>query len=383
MGPNDPNEPLPTTPVGPGEAAAAPSPTPAAGTAAPGAGGAPPPAAPWGAPPPAWGGGGWGPPPSWVPPPAPPRRDRLALAVVGFIFGGIFLVFFGFLLLAYGAVRGERPRLGSGPRIAVVPVKGPIGMTPEGVDAERVLKQLRKFERDDAIKAIVVRIDSPGGSVAPSQEIHDELKRVAAKKPVVCSMGNVAASGGFYIAMGCPKGNVLAEPGTLTGSIGVISQFPNLTRIAERFQFRMETVKSGALKDAGNPFREMTAQDRAYWQALIDRVYAQFLGAVVESRGLPEAKVRRVADGRVITGEEALEAGLVDALGNFHVAIDRAMELAKVTGEPDLVYPADERARFLEELMGGMAGAAARAVKAELAAGTTGPGEPGLYFLAR
>jgi protease-4 len=256
-------------------------------------------------------------------------------------------------------------------------------MAPEGVDSERVLKQLRRFEKDDAIKAIVVRIDSPGGSVAPSQEIFDELQRVAEAKPVVCSMGNVAASGGFYIAMGCPKGNVLAEPGTLTGSIGVISQFPNLTRIAERFQFRMETVKSGALKDAGNPFRDMTPQDRAYWQSLIDRVYAQFLGDVVESRGLPEAKVRQVADGRVITGEEAFEAGLVDKLGNFHVAIDHAMELAKVTGEPDLVYPSDDRARFLEELMGDMAGAAARAVREELTAGATSAGEGGLYYLAR
>jgi protease-4 len=319
-----------------------------------------------------------------MPPPAPPRRDRLALAVVGFIFGGIFLVFFGFLLLAWSAVRGEAPRIGSGPRIGVVDVKGPIGMGgAEGVDSERVLKQLRRFERDSAIKAIVVRIDSPGGAVAPSQEIFDELKRVAAKKPVVCSMGSMAASGGFYIAMGCPKGNVVAEPGTLTGSIGVISQFPNLSRLAQRLDFKMETVKSGALKDAGNPFRDMTAGDRAYWQALIDGVYAQFLGAVVASRGLPEREVRRVADGRVITGAEAVKAGLVDRLGNLYAAVDLAMERAKQKGEPELVYPPDERARFLEQLMGGMAGAAARAVRAELAAGAVDAGGPGLLFLAR
>jgi protease-4 len=318
-----------------------------------------------------------------MPPPAPPRRDRLALAIVGFIFGGIFLVFFGFLLLAYGAVRGERPHLGSGPRVGILPIKGPIGMGEGGVDSERVLKQLQRFERDDGIKAIVVRIDSPGGSVAPSQEIYDELRKVAAKKTVVCSLGNIAASGGFYIAMGCPKGNVVTEPGTLTGSIGVISQFPNLSRIARRLDFQMETVKSGALKDAGNPFRDMTPEDRAYWQSLIDRVYTQFLGAVVTSRGLPEAKVRKVADGRVITGAEAFEAGLVDRLGNFHAAIDHAMALAKLKGEPELVYPPDDRGRFLEEIMGGMAGAAARAVKAEVAAGAAAPGEPGLFFLAR
>jgi protease-4 len=318
-----------------------------------------------------------------MPPPAPPKRDRLALAVVGFIFGGIFLVFFGFLLLAYSAVKGDTPRIGSGPRVGVVEVKGPIGMGDGGVDSERVLKHLRRFERDSAIKAIVVRIDSPGGAVAPSQEIFDELRKVAAKKTVVCSMGNVAASGGFYVAMGCPKGNVLAEPGTITGSIGVISQFPNLSKIAQRFDFKMEVVKSGALKDAGNPFRDMSPEDRVYWQGLIDRIYGQFLGAVVLSRELPEAKVKRVADGRVITGAEALEAGLVDHLGNFYAAVDHAMEKAKLKGAPELVYPADDRARFLEEIMGGMAGAAARAVKAELAAGVAESGAPGLYFLSR
>jgi protease-4 len=280
-------------------------------------------------------------------------------------------------------VKGDTPRIGSGPRIGIVEVKGPIGMGDGGVDSERVLKHLRRFERDTAIKAIVVRIDSPGGAVAPSQEIFDEVRKVAAKKTVVCSMGNVAASGGFYVAMGCPKGNVMAEPGTITGSIGVISQFPNLSKIAQRLDFKMEVVKSGALKDAGNPFRDMTPEDRVYWQGLIDRIYGQFLGAVVLSRELPEAKVKRVADGRVITGAEALEAGLVDHLGNFYAAVDQAMEKAKLKGEPELVYPADDRARFLEEIMGGMAGAAARAVKAELASGVAESGAPGLYFLSR
>jgi protease-4 len=380
MYPIDPNEPLPTTPVEPaGATPAAPSAaipvSPPAGTQSGGPS--------WGAQPPQWGMPGWGPPPPWMPPPAPPRRDRLALAIVAFIFGGIFLVFFGFLLLAYSAVRGESPRIGSGPRIGIVEVKGAIGMGEQGVDSERVLRSLRRFERDTAIKAIVVRIDSPGGAVGPSQEIFDEVRKVAAKKPIVCSMGSVAASGGFYVAMGCPKGNVVAQPGTITGSIGVISQFPNLSRIAKRFDFSMETVKSGALKDAGSPFRDMTPGDRAYWQGLIDRIYGQFLAAVMESRGLSEAKVRRVADGRVITGEEALSAGLVDRLGNFYAAVDFAMEKAKLTGEPELIYPPDDRARFLEQIMGGMAGAATRAVKAELAAGAVDTGGPGLYFLAR
>jgi protease-4 len=318
-----------------------------------------------------------------MPPPTPPRRDRLALAIVAFIFGGIFLVFFGFLLLAYGAVRGEAPRLGSGNRIGVVEVKGPIGTGGEGVDAERVLKHLREFEGDSGIKAILVRIDSPGGAVSPSQEIYDELKRVAAKKPVVCSMGQTAASGGFYVAMGCPKGNVVAELGTITGSIGVISQFPNLSRIAQRFEFKVETIKSGSLKDAGNPLRDMTPAERVYWQALIDRVYGQFLKAVVEARGLSEAKVRAVADGRVITGEEAMEAGLVDAIGNFRVAMDLAVERAKLKGEPDLVYPHDDRGRFLEQILGSAARAAVRSARDELTASASDRSGPALYFLAR
>jgi protease-4 len=316
-----------------------------------------------------------------MPPPPPPRRDRLALGIVLFVFGGLFLVFFGFLVLAYSAVRGESPGLSSGPRIGVVEVKGAIGLGDGGADAETIVKQLRRFERDDGIKAVVVRIDSPGGAVGPSQEIHDEVKRLAAKKPVVCSLGNLAASGGFYVAVACPK--IVASPGTLTGSIGVISQFPNVKALVERFDIKMETVKSGKLKDAGNPFRDMTAEDRAYWQALIDRVYGQFLKAVVEGRKLPEEEIRKIADGRVLTGEEAKERGLVDALGNLYDAVDLAKSQAKLTGEPTLVYPPDDRGRFLEQFMGSAAGAMADAVRARIVREAVAAQEPGIYFLAR
>jgi protease-4 len=369
MTPMDPNEPLPTTPVG-----AAQPPLPAAAAGAPAA--APPQpgwgAPPWG-PPPAWGGG-------WGPPPPAPRRDRLAIAIVAVIFGGLFLVFFGFLLLAYSVVRGESPRLAGGPRIGVVEVKGGIGLGDRGGDAEEILKQLRKFEQDEGLKAVVVRIESPGGAVGPSQEIHDEVLKLAKKKTVVCSLGSVAASGGFYIAVACPK--IVSAPGTLTGSIGVISQFPNVKGLAERFDIKMETVKSGKLKDAGNPFREMTPEDRAYWQALIDRVYRQFVGAVAAGRKLSEADVRKIADGRAITGEEAKELGLVDQLGNFYDAVELAKTEAKLSGEPTLVYPPDER-RFLEHLMGSAAGAVADAVSARIAHDARAVGQPGLYFLAQ
>lgn len=316
-----------------------------------------------------------------MPPPVPPRRDRLALGIVAFIFGGLFLVFFGFLLLAYGAVRGESPRLSSGPRIGIIEVKGPIGSGPTAQDTDQILKRIRRFEQDDGLKAVVVRVDSPGGAVGASQEIHAELKRLAAKKTVVCSMGNLAASGGLYVSMACPK--IVAAPGTLTGSIGVITQFPNVKELADKIGVRLEVVKTGKLKDAGNPFRDMTPEDRAYWQGLVENTLGQFVKAVAEGRKLDEAKVRQIADGRVLTGAQALEAGLVDQLGNFYDAVELAKTEAKLTGEPNLVYPPDEKGRFLEQLMGGAAGAVADAVMARVAHGASAAQEPGMYFLAR
>ena len=360
MDPHEPKEPLPTVPVDPQP----PAPPPL-----------PPPAAAWGAAP------GWGPIPPPVAPPAPPRRDRLALVVVASIFGGLFLVFFAFLALAYGVVKGETPRLASGPRIGVVEVKGAIGAGSSGVDAERVMKQLRRFGDDSSIKAVVVRIDSPGGAVAPSQEIHDEVQRLGKKKPVVCSLGNIAASGGFYVAVGC--GKIVALPGTLTGSIGVISQFVNAKGLIARFDLKFETIKSGKLKDMGSPFRDMAPEERAYWQETTNRIFEQFLAAVVEGRDLPEADVRAVADGRVITGQDAKELGLVDELGNFYVAVDLAMKEAGQKGEPALVYPPEDGARFFEALMSNGAQAVARAVRAELAAEASEARQPGLYLLSR
>jgi protease-4 len=316
-----------------------------------------------------------------MPPPPPPRRDRLAIGVVAFIFGGLFLVFFGFLVLAYSVVKGESPRIASGPRIGVILVRGGIGLGDGGADAETILKQVKKFETDDGIKAVVVRIDSPGGAVGPSQEIHDEIEKLADKKPVVCSMGSMAASGGFYIAVACPK--IVAAPGTLTGSIGVISQFFNVKGLAERFDVKLDTVKSGKLKDAGNPFRDMTPEDRAYWQSLIDRVHQQFMQAVAEGRDMELEDVRKIADGRVITGAEAKDLGLVDALGNFYDAVDLAKEEANLSGEPHLVYPPDEKTRFLEDLLGGAAGAVADSLRARLARDAQTAATPGLYLLAR
>jgi protease IV len=390
MNPSDPNEPLPTTPVGPGPSepgSSAPAGSPPAAPEPPRWGSAPPPPPSWSPPAAPSPAPGWGAPPAGrgaqppaMSPPPPPRRDRLALGIVAFIFGGLFLVFFGFLLLAYSAVSGESPRLASGPRVGVIEVKGQIGVDG-GADAVSIMKQLRRFAQDDSLKAVVVRVDSPGGAVGPSQEIHDEVKKLAAKKTVVCSMGSLAASGGLYVAVACPK--IVAEPGTLTGSIGVISMFPNVKGLADKVGVRVETVKTGAFKDAGNPFREMTAADRAYWQALVEDTLGQFVGAVAAGRKLEVAKVKAIADGRALTGQQAKEVGLVDTLGNFYDAVEIAKTDAKLSGEPTLVYPPDERSRFLEQLMGQAAGAMTDAVATRLTRGAQAAQAPGLYFIAR
>ncbi|HYG67904.1 MAG TPA: S49 family peptidase, partial [Anaeromyxobacteraceae bacterium] len=165
--------------------------------------------------------------------------------------------------------------------------------------------------------------------------------------------------------------------------IGVISQFANVSGLAERFDVKMETIKSGKLKDAGNPFRDMTPEDRAYWQGLIDRVHGQFIRAVVAGRKLPEEQVRKFADGRVITGEEAKDLGLIDQLGNFYDAVDLAKAEAGLSGDPHLVYPPEDRAAFLDGFMGSLVGATADAVRAEVRRDVTRAEGPGLYYLAR
>lgn len=249
---------------------------------------------------------------------------------------------------------------GSGERVGVVELEGAI------MDATEVVRDLRAFGRRDDLVAVVVRIDSPGGAVAPSQEIYDAMRAVSKKKPVVASMGNVAASGGFWASLGADW--VFASPGSVTGSIGVITQTPDLRGIAELLRFRMRTFKSGPLKDAGNPFREMTPADEALFEGLIADIYDQFVTAIAERRGLPIETVKALADGRVMTGRAALEADLIDELGGMHDAARKAVILAKqreqkeahetVTSstafddleEPTLVYPKRERPGLLDLL---------------------------------
>ncbi|HEY0840739.1 MAG TPA: signal peptide peptidase SppA [Vulgatibacter sp.] len=277
--------------------------------------------------------------------------DRRTAIVLGVIFGGLFLALFAFLALAivvvnHGKQEGYVYGRGSGSGdVGVVEVKGPIA------ESEKTVRDLHRFLEDDSIKAVIVRVDSPGGAVAPSQEIHAEVIRLKQKKPVVISMGSAAASGGYYLAAGAS--HIVANPGTITGSIGVIAQLPNLTEIADKVGFRMNTVKSGSAKDLGNPFRPFSETDRDVFQGLIDDVFGQFVRAVAEGRDLPEAEVLAIADGRILTGKQAMAAGLVDQLGNFEDAVVTAGELGGVEGKPRLVHPPKEPTfpfeRFLSE----------------------------------
>lgn len=279
--------------------------------------------------------------------------NRRAIAVLAVIFGSFFLLFLIFLSLAYMAMQGDMRSSGftGGPLIGVLELRGQIGDSERGIDGSREAEQLRKLAADSEIKALVVRIDSPGGAVAPSQELWSEIRRIREKegKPVVCSMGNLAASGGYYIAVACDR--IVANPGTLTGSIGVITQLMEARQLVEAAKLVPHTLTTGAYKDAGNPMREFTEVDAAFFQQLLTNIHQQFMDAVAEGRNLDEEKVRELSDGRVFTGLQAKENGLVDELGNFRDALNLAMELAGVEGEPDLVYPERSKESLLRELL--------------------------------
>ncbi len=306
------------------------------------------------------------------------RRSVWLLAIV---FGGFFLLFLIFVGVAFAALRGQERTEGptGGPKLGVVVLKGVIG-AKGGIEGRREAEQIYDFARDDEIKGIVVRVDSPGGAVAPSQELNEEIRRAEKKKKVVCSMGNLAASGGYYVSVACDE--IVADPGTLTGSIGVISQLFAVPDLLSAAKVQETTLKTGALKDAGSPFRPITDQDKAYLNGLIHDIYQQFVAAVAAGRHKKVADILPLADGRVYTGEEAQKLGLIDKIGNFRTAVDELMRLSKLHGEPQLVYPV-KRNRFLDFLRGD-ARAAAREATEGAVEGLEARGglQPGILLLA-
>ncbi|MDF0676520.1 MAG: signal peptide peptidase SppA [Nitrospira sp.] len=233
--------------------------------------------------------------------------------------------------------------LSTGDRIALVRVEGVI------LDSQTTIEDLKRFSENPSVKAIVIRIDSPGGGVVPSQEIYDAVKRVRSKnnKAVIASMGSLAASGGYYIAAAADR--IVANPGTLTGSIGVIMETANLEGLLQKIGVEGVVIKSGRYKDVGSPLRKMSADERRLLQAVMDDVHKQFIEAVAEGRSLEIRAAQALADGRIFTGRQAKEAKLVDELGDLEDAIQLAAEVVGIEGEPKVVEP---RRRFsLREIL--------------------------------
>jgi protease-4 len=223
-----------------------------------------------------------------------------------------------------------------GPKVAIVELEGLIAETDD------LVRQLREHRENPNIKAVVVRINSPGGVVGPTQEVYDSLLRLRqAKKPVVASLGAVAASGGYYIAVGADQ--IYANPGSLTGSIGVIMQLANLDSLMKKVGVEYVVVKAGAFKDIGNVSRPMTVEERRVLQTLLDDVHGQFIDAVAKGRHLPRDQVAQFADGRVFSGTQALNLKMVDALGGLEDAVNAAAKLANLPTPPAVERP---RRRF-------------------------------------
>ncbi|MCI0353784.1 MAG: signal peptide peptidase SppA [Acidobacteria bacterium] len=272
-------------------------------------------------------------------------RSRTFLWVV--VGGGAFFLFLlAVFALVYVSVKADQESGfgGFGDKIAIVEVEGVI------LEPRTVSEHLKKYGDDDSVKAIILHINTPGGGVAASQEIHDAVKRVREKKKkrIVAAIETVGASGGYYIASATDK--VFADPGSVVGSIGVIAQYYNYGELVRWLKLKDVTLKTGEFKDTGNPTRDLTPAERQYLQKLMDDMHGQFVRAVVEGRKMKEEDVKALADGRVWTGEQALPLKLVDQLGDFRSAVEDTAKAVGIEGEPVLVRPAQERKTLLDLL---------------------------------
>lgn len=269
------------------------------------------------------------------------RRSFLRAAIVTLGIG-LFL-----LLLIFGLAffLGKWDEFG-GPKVALLEVDGLI------TNSEQVIEHIRHHMENETVRAFVIRINSPGGGVAPSQEIYEEIKKVRQmhEKPVVASLSTVGASGGYYIAAAADK--IVANPGSITGSIGVIIQIPNISDLLNKVGIRSVIIKSGRYKDLASATRELTPAERKLLQQLIDDIHDQFIEAVAEGRGLSREQVETVADGRIFSGRQALELGLVDQLGNLQDAIDTAAKMGGIEGKPQIVQIKERKFSLLGLLLG-------------------------------
>jgi len=257
-------------------------------------------------------------------------RRRTVVAAALAIYLGVAALFVAALSVLLAPAGGGGPLFGA--RVAVVELDGPI------VDVDEVVRELRAHRDNPLVKAVVIRINSPGGVVAPTQELHAALTRVRESgKPVVASLGAVAASGGYYVAVAADK--IYAHPGTLTGSIGVIMRLANLDGLMKKVGVDFVVVKAGRFKDLGNVARSMTPEERRVLQVMLEDVHAQFIDAVAAGRKLDRAQVLGFADGRIVSGAQAKALNMVDALGGLEEALDDAATLAGLSKPPRVIGP--------------------------------------------
>lgn len=269
----------------------------------------------------------------------PPRKSGAGMFFIG-VFSGCLIVIGGMLLLGLlvaAMANNDTTTRGDifGEKVAVIAIDGEILGSREVIDA------LHRYARNSSVKAMVMRINSPGGAIAPSQEIYEEIRNVRARsgKPIIASLDSVAASGGYYIASACDR--IVANPGSITGSIGVILQWMETKDLLAWAKLKPETITSGAMKAAGSPYRELSDAERAYFQSIVMQLHSQFVRAVAAGRKgrMSESEVSRIADGRVFTGEQALGLKLVDQLGNLDDAVRTAGKLGGISGRPGTIYP--------------------------------------------
>ena len=252
------------------------------------------------------------------------------------------------LLIAFraGAMLNGLGSQGIGKKVGIIQVSGPI------LSSNPTVKDLENFRNRKDISAILVRIDSPGGLVAPTQEIYEKIKTIKEEKPIIASMASVAASGGYYIALGADT--IIANPGTIVGSIGVIMNYPVMTKFLDKVGIEFETVKSGDLKDVGSYSREVTEADRKHLNEMVDDMYSQFVNVVSQNRSLSKEEVKKIADGRVYTGKQSKELGLIDVIGTFEDAVSIAGTMGQIKGKPKIVQVNKKRPSVLDWFTGNL-----------------------------
>ena len=291
-------------------------------------------------------------------------RNRWVLGCALLIGGTVVIIGIAFLVVNMAL---------TGDRFALSPLSGRVGLveiTGEIDDPEPVVDQLDRMQRDPGVRAVVLRLDSPGGGVAASQEIYKAVERLRNRdqgnKPVIASMGGVAASGAYYVA--CAADSIVADPGTLTGSIGVIMMFPNTEDLFRKVGIKFETIKTGKYKDVGSMWRPMTDDERKLLQDVLSNVYDQFVDAIVEGRSLAREDVLPYADGRIFSGDQAQQYGFVDKLGDLDDAILLAGKMAGISGQPVVVRKERRRVSFwdfLDNKMNQMTGISSRGPRLE------------------